>query len=145
MEKGKSILEVAKQILDLNPQALLTGSLMLKIRGIDLGREPHDIDILIRDFAPNIIFPKDSNVKEIGVASNGEGAKYNVDGFIVDVMSSGEAPSVYKGWRLGSVEELMNAKYIYSTQKNDSAKKHYDDLIKMHYDFPKKESTDLPF
>ena len=48
MEK---LLSIAKQILDENPSASLTGTLMLKLRGIDLGREPHDIDILICDYA----------------------------------------------------------------------------------------------
>lgn len=44
MEK---LIEVAKQILAINPDCLLSGSLALKLQGIMTRREPKDIDIYL--------------------------------------------------------------------------------------------------
>jgi len=122
---------LAKEILKLNPTTSLTGTLMLKIRGIEIGREPKDIDILIFDYPDNIIFPKGYKVKKIGLASNRAGAKYLVNDIIVDVMSSTEKPEIHKGFKLGKIEGLLKAKRIYSTQNNEGAEKHKRDLVKL--------------
>lgn len=132
----KNLLETAKCILDLNPNCSLTGTLMLKLRGIDLGREPKDIDLLIFDNAVNIKFPEGFDLKLIGNSSDGTSAKYLFNDFIVDVLSDGEKPEIINGWRLGTLEKLMEAKYLYSKQDNPSAKKHYEDLIKLGFIFP---------
>ncbi len=146
MEK---LLSIAKQILDENPNASLTGTLMLKLRGIDLGREPHDIDILICDNAPCIKFPNTFEVvKQIGAASDGSGAKYKYCDYVIDVLSCGEEPELVDGFRLGTIEGLINKKYIYSQQSNEESKKHHEDLDKMGCIFPKPEPTthdELPF
>lgn len=144
MEK---LLKIAKSILDINPNSALTGTLMLKLRGINLGREPHDIDILLCDYAPNIKFPDDLKVKHIGLASDGSGSKYEYDGIIIDILSSNEEHDVIDGLRLGSVEKLMDAKYRYSLQNFDNSTKHHDDLVKMGFKFPTQEEVgdSLPF
>ncbi|MFP4019100.1 MAG: hypothetical protein ACLFUH_07610, partial [Bacteroidales bacterium] len=131
------IWEIAKRIHDYNENCSITGTLMLKIRGIDLGREPKDVDILICDYAPNIKFPPDMKAKQIGQASDGSGAKYQYDGVIIDVLSDGEEPEIIDGWRLGTLKKLLGVKYEYSKQANEDAQKHYNDLIKLGYDFPK--------
>ena len=115
-------LELAKAILGRNTNTSLGGSLMLKIRGIDLCRESGDIDILISDCAPDIIFPKGLKVKKIGTASDGVGAKYEVDGVIVDVLLSGYGFEIYNGLRLGTIHGLMMSKYIYSQKNNEKQK-----------------------
>lgn len=46
MELKKKI-QLAKWMCDNNPNLTLTGSLMLYLRGVNLGREPHDIDLVI--------------------------------------------------------------------------------------------------
>lgn len=131
------ILAVAKELLDLNPNASLTGTLMLKLRGIDLGREPHDIDILFKDFADNFKFPADAEVENLNEKSyHYTTIKYKYKGFIIDVLSCNTPPEIVNGWRLGSVEELMQAKYEYSKQDNASAQKHYNDLVKLGFSFP---------
>ena len=131
------ILEVAKELLDLNENASLTGTLMLKLRGIDLCREPNDIDILINDYAVNINFNKDFEAEILSNKSYREtSVKYKYKGFVIDVISSNEIPEIVNGWRLGSIDELMKAKYEYSKQDNASAQKHYDDLIKLGFKFP---------
>lgn len=133
----QNILEVAKELLDLNENASLTGTLMLKIRGIDLGRDPHDIDILFDDFADNFKFPADAEVENLSEESYHYTAiKYKYKGFMVDVLSCATPPETVNGWRLGSVQELMKVKYEYSKQNNASAQKHHDDLIKLGFTFP---------
>ena len=143
--KTEFLTSIAKKILDVNPNASLTGTLMLKLRGIDLGREPSDIDILICDYSPNIIFPKDMEVESIKNASDGSDSRfeYHEDGHkvIIDVLSDGEEPEMVDGVRLGAVKGLMRAKYNYSLQDNDSAKKHHDDLVKLGFEFPKEDSN----
>ena len=109
---------------------------MLKLRGIDLGREPHDIDILICDHAPNIVFPADWNVIDKGYASDGHSAKYEYNGIVIDVMSDGERPEIVDGIALGQLKSLLDAKYRYSLQNNSEAQKHHDDLVKIGYEFP---------
>lgn len=145
----KKLLKIAKILLAENENASLTGTLMLHLRGIDLGREPKDIDILISDYAPTIKFPKGFNVEQTGQSSDGSGAKYLHDNIIIDVLSDGEKPDIINGWRLGTLEKLMEQKYIYSKQDNDDAKKHHDDLIKLGFVFPVEEESntidDLPF
>lgn len=136
MNNLNTLTSIARRILDENLDASLTGSLMLKLRGIDLDREPGDIDILIRDYAPNITFPIDMIVEQIGQASNGEGAKYKYEDIIIDVISGGEEPDLIDGLRLGTVEELLNNKYSYSLQDNENAKKHHDDLVRLGFNFP---------
>lgn len=133
----EEIFNVAKELLDLNSNASLTGTLMLKLRGIDLGREPNDIDILINDYAVNINFNKDFEVEILSNESYREtSVKYKYKGFVIDVISSNEIPEIVNGWRLGSIDELMKAKYEFSKQDYESAKKHYDDLIKLGFKFP---------
>lgn len=145
----KDILNIAKEILNLNKTAYLTGTLMLKLRGIDLGREPKDIDILVNDYATNIILPKKwKNIEHLGFSSDGSGVKYRYNNVIIDIMSSNETPEMINGFNLASVEGLMKAKYIYSQQNNVYSKKHLEDLKKMGFKFPKEfniETDELPF
>lgn len=139
------LLTVAKQILKANPAASLTGSLMLKLRGIDLGREPTDIDILIPDYAFNVIVPDGMEFTEAEFASDGCGTKYDFNGIKIDVMSSGEEPEIIDGINLASVKELIKMKYTFAKQDGPKSEKHKNDLIKMGYEFPEKETSDLPY
>ena len=135
----EKLLKIAKRILEVNPNACLTGTLMLSLRGVDLGREPHDIDILFADYGPNLIIPKEYSFIDKGFASDGTSQKYEYDGILIDVLSSNEIPEDVNGIRLGSVAELMDAKYSYCKQNNEEAKKHYADLIILGFDFEKRK------
>ena len=135
METSK-LLSIAKEILDLNENASLTGTLMLHLRGIDLGREIKDIDILIPDYAPNAIMPEHSTLELSEKASDGSGVKYLYKGVMVDILSSNEEPVIFKGVKMGTIDGLMQAKYEYSKQENNHASKHHEDLIKMGFKFP---------
>lgn len=137
MDNVQTLTTVAKMILDENPNASLTGTLMLKLRGIDLGREPGDIDILIRDYAPNITFPYNMSVEMIGEGSGGNSAKYKYNEIIIDVISGGEEPELINGMMLGTVTELIKNKHKYCEQENKESEKHYSDLVKLGFYFPK--------
>ena len=142
------LLFIAKQILKENENAFLTGTLMLRLRGINLGREPKDIDIISGDYAPRINIPKELNPQELGHSSDGSGIKYKIGDILIDVMSGGEKPEIIGGLKLGTVEELMKHKYNYSKQGNPQSKKHHEDLIKLGFVFPETSEDndpDLPF
>jgi hypothetical protein len=146
------LLYTTKRILELNPKTSLTGTLMLKLRGIDLGREPKDIDILKSDTPIKLKFPSywNKHIKIIGKASDGSGVKYKYKSIIIDVIGTAEEPELIQGIRCGTLKGLMDAKYLYSHQKNESSFKHYSDLVKMGFKFPEKntfiiDNDELPF
>jgi hypothetical protein len=118
---------------------------MLSIRGHHLGREPSDIDLLIKDHAENIVLPSNYTFSKIGASSDGFGAKFQCDNIIVDVMSSGEESEIVNGFRLGSYDELIKQKIRYSRQNNCSAEKHKNDLILLGHNEPPEETEALPF
>jgi len=134
----ETLFEIAKKILDANGSCSLTGTLMLKIRGIDLGREPKDIDILIYDYAEKINFPFEVEEMAGIMGSDGSSVKFKYGDVIIDVLSDGERPEEVDGWRLGTLDGLMKAKYAYSKNQNDpQSEKHYNDLVKLGFDFEK--------
>lgn len=143
MEK---LLEITKELCDLNKDLSITGTLMLKLRGIDLGREPHDIDLLIPT-GTTLILPKTAVKTKSDYGDGSE--KYEYNGFKIDILSSEEKPEIINGWKLGSIEQLMGAKFKYTKQGNKSSNKHYDDLVKLNYKFPDDHQSticlDLPF
>ena len=150
MEK---LLYITKRILELNPKTSLTGTLMLKLRGIDLGREPKDIDILKSDTPIKLKFPSywNKHIKIIGRASDGSGIKYKYKSIIIDVIGTAEEPELIQGIRCGTLKGLIDAKYLYSHQENESSFKHYSDLVKLGYKFPDNKTLvlndedELPF
>ena len=127
--KETELLRIAKEILDLNPNAMLTGSLMLKLRGIDLDREPHDIDIIIGDYAGNVAIPSQMNVVE----DEGSGAnwkKYITPDFAVDVLASPELyETIIDGIKVASVQSLIKAKLMFIENGTDHDGKHKKDLL----------------
>ena len=151
METSK-LLSIAKEILDLNDNASLTGTLMLKLRGIDLGRDAKDIDIC--SIKPeNIAFPKGSdkqpfkydNEEDYNNDTENEiyrfTIKSNSEKINVDCIYSDKDYDIVNGIKLAKVEDLMQAKYEYSLQDYVSASKHHEDLIKMGFKFPENNKT----
>lgn len=128
------ILLIAKKILDLNPDAFLTGSLMLYIRGYNLNREPKDIDILINNYADRLIFPEDVDVESTTMGSFKTSDSFIVDGIKVEVLSQKEEFDIINGFRVAKIDELVFAKILYYKNNDKTSKKHYDDLILMGYD-----------
>jgi hypothetical protein len=150
MKKEETILMIAKSILDANNECSLTGSLMLKLRCIDLGREIHDIDILMSNHASCINIPKDINLEVMGMASDNVHLKYRYGDtdICIDILSSNEDFEEINGWRLASIKGLISAKINYCRKNDDSFNKHYDDLLKLGVNYTslrEKETSDYPF
>lgn len=126
-----NLLEIAKEFMKINDTLSLTGTLMLRQRGIEIGREPSDIDLLICDYAPNVKIPEKYKeiITDCGHASDGSSQMYKLNKIKIDILSDGEQPEIVNGVRLGTVKGLISAKILYSYQKNEQARKHKMDLL----------------
>lgn len=130
-ENENELLRIAKMFLDVNEKACLTGSLMLKLRGIDLGRECHDIDILlVKEKAVNVIKPFELNLKDGESGSDGCSMCFlQENGVKIDILSTGsETTEIINGYKLGSISELIKTKERYIKKDLVPDKKHVSDL-----------------
>lgn len=130
-------LEVARWIIDNNSRMLLTGSIMLKERGIDLGREPNDIDILVvsRDGISGLILPPLATEIE---TSSDDGyivkARYKYLGTKIDFIAQEDEGKIDLAdefiMRFASVETLLKRKreYVETDTNPDSVQKHKRDI-----------------
>lgn len=130
-------LEVARWIIDNNSRMLLTGSIMLKERGIDLGREPNDIDILVvsRDGISGLILPPLAMEVE---TNSDEGyivkARYKYLGTKIDFIAQEDEAEIDLCdefvMHFASVETLLKRKreYVETDTNPDSVQKHKRDI-----------------
>jgi len=122
-------LEVARWIVGVNDGTLLTGSIMLKERGIDLGREPNDIDILVvsEDGIGDLILPPLATEIE---TNSDEGyivkARYKYLGTKIDFIAQDGERNI----GLDSIENLLEKKreYVEADTNPDSVQKHKRDV-----------------
>lgn len=122
-----------KTLLDLNTHLALSGTQMLKLRGIDLGREPKDID-LVGDIDKGLKIPDEWGIKDL-VGGSGESSKsFMVNGVKVDLLPSEGPFGIVKGIRVGSVRGLMKAKWSY--RWGNKGEKHLEDLKKLREYYP---------
>jgi hypothetical protein len=135
------------------------GSLALILYGYDLGRIPHDLDIVVPvdydDFINNtisrILHTIDDNVAEHGpsmdefdlgfkVETQGSNIHGASEYMHIDIRFDMDAVSNYKDivykeqtYRLNSLEAIISAKMRYALQRgNRSAEKHARDLRELH-------------
>lgn len=123
------LMDVANEITVLNPGTVLTGSLLLDFVGINLGRAPHDIDILVEEDleAEDLVFPEGSEVlpierhEEYSVL-----ARIKHKGVKIDFISPvGQKFSRdYKDLLLGTIE----AKIAYVNEGTGDVRKQISDL-----------------
>ena len=130
-------LEVARWIIDNNSRMLLTGSIMMKERGIDLGREPNDIDILVvsRDGISGLILPPLATEIE---TNSDEGyivkARYKYLGTKIDFIAQEDEGEIDFAdeviMRFASVETLLKKKreYVENETNPESVQKHKSDI-----------------
>jgi predicted metal-dependent phosphotriesterase family hydrolase len=128
----EEILKLAKEVLELNKQYDLAigGSICLKMMGIDLGRNPLDIDIVSKESmldlklvvpegwyqytgrtANRAVFKNDSNYIKIEFLYSPSGSTTIIDGIKCDNLNS-----------------IIDAKKLYISKGVNSSKKHQDDL-----------------
>ena len=148
----EQLLRIAKDIIELNKGKniiILTGTLSLWLRGLGdkIGREPHDIDLLIDNNATLALVPEYIKESKDEYCSDGTGVRYKThNGIKIDIMSSGEPFEMVNGFPCSLLENLLKVKYNYSCQNNSDSEKHKNDLINLGYEYPKnKIIDDLPF
>lgn len=165
-DKELQLLEIAKQVLEMNKENLgkmmLTGSLMLALRGINKRREACDIDILCNQLTASElgcpILPKGFKIVNIdGQKSEVNAVQYkNEEGLKVEFMFSEDKRSIVDGIYCAEVVDTLYAKVSYG--RNDKADvsrfKHLDDVLYIleHNDAvftpaqtTKNSADDLPF
>lgn len=125
-------LEVARWIVGVNNGTLLTGSIMLKERGIDLGREPNDIDILVmsEDGIGNLILPPLATEIETSIDDGYiVKARYKYLGTKIDFIAQDGERNIGLDY-LASLETLLNKKreYVEADTNPDSVQKHKRDI-----------------
>ncbi|WP_088656241.1 hypothetical protein [Geofilum rhodophaeum] len=134
-QQEQMLLEIAKDIIELNSwcDAALTGSLMLKHRGIETGRDARDIDIIVEELdeedSPTV--PSGFElVDTAGSKSELEAIQYkNEEGVKVDFLFSEELREIHGGIVCGSLKCLIEAKSGYAkTDIGESRQKHEFDL-----------------
>ena len=134
-----TLLEIAKWVTD-NNFVGLTGSMMFKLRGIDLEREPNDLDFVGFEGTQNCIdkikVPKGFFYKY----QDGAGSEvnsvifYNKElGIKLDFMHSKEDIDFDLEIPLGDLQECIQAKirYVKNDKSNESKAKHLMDLQKL--------------
>lgn len=125
-------LEVARWIIDNNSRMLLTGSIMLKERGIDLGREPNDIDILVvgEDNIEDVFLPPLASVEDVDTRDGYiVKARYKYLGTKIDFIAQDGERNIGLDY-LASVENLLEKKreYVEADTNPDSVQKHKRDI-----------------
>ena len=134
-----TLLEVAKWVTD-NNSVGLTGSMMFKLRGVDLEREPNDLDFIgfegTQDKIDTIKVPKGFLYKsQDGGGSAVESVVfYNKELNIkLDFMYSEEDIDFDLEIPLGDLQECIQAKirYAINDKSEESRTKHLNDLQKL--------------
>ena len=94
--------------------ACLGGSRMLELRGIKVDREPHDIDIIVRQ---QIELTNDDSIEDSG---NEDHVTIKIKGIIVDFLLEKEPYSIEEinGIPCVDLQSLINAKKRYNTKKH---------------------------
>lgn len=135
-------LELAKEIISLNPNTNMgvTGSLMLALRGVYLGREAKDLDLICSHIKSDDGTKFDDLILPEGAVENRpsypDSASYTIpllDGsgeVKVDFLVSIENLEEVDGCLLGEVEKLLVAKanYMSRDHSKDSIAKHKMDI-----------------
>lgn len=134
------LLIIAKEFLNKCEGSALTGSLMLFVRGINKRRESHDIDILVKslDDLPIENMCQASPIYPDSVKFKIENTNITID----FLLNQDEEIETINGIDCGSVEKLLDKKYIYSRQdiSPNSKNKHRLDLEFIGYDLESKDN-----
>lgn len=154
MTQGEYNLQnIAKDIIKLNPNLnpILTGSLMLAVRGIKKRREAHDIDILINQPIDPYWFDNNFFVLPDGFQQASptypESIKFQKDDIIIDFMHSEEEFEVVNCIPCGFISTMIKRKAFYIKHNNPSehTEKHRLDLEFLGYEVKANSDDNFPF
>ena len=134
MKREELLIDIANKFIELNPNTIaIGGSLMLKLRGIDIGREIHDLDLITNEHVLTINIPEGIGLYNKDGKSPYAGGSMKCqcidNDLTIDILSSLETIDIINGIPLGSIQALIEAKIKYAQQDNDDAIKHQNDLI----------------
>ena len=124
----KKQLKVAKEIIEMNENMGLTGSLLLKMLEIDVHRESGDIDLVTNSMNLKINLPEGCKRIEGKITSDGSGLKYEYKNCTIDILYSPEKLEMINGIRCGSLSELLIAKRKYVQRNEHDQEKHKRDI-----------------
>lgn len=141
-EKDKMLLDIASEVIYLNKDAdaKLSGSLMLRVRGLDIRREPEDIDIIVNTLCEQgpgrPIVPEGFTVSTMdGKKSDVNAIQFtNAEGVKIDFLYSDESAFYAAIGNLiiacGDIGQLIKAKINYAANdlSAESANKHLLDV-----------------
>lgn len=133
--KETELLDLAKQVIELNPdlELAVTGTLMLSMQGISVGRDAHDLDIISgKEFSEY----RKPQVPE-GFFQCAPVYPYSVsykhdDGRKIDFLLSTEERTIHPKYQvpIGTIAKLLSAKHFYSKQDlaPEDVEKHLNDI-----------------
>lgn len=131
-EKENNLLKVAKVIAKDNPEFILTGSLMLAVRGIDKRREACDLDFIC-PLNFTVSNCKISNAVVVhDVKYPNSTLKFQMGSLIIDVLRSGDGYyDVIDDIKVASVANtIVEKQWIVEHSKNGETRvKHHLDLL----------------
>lgn len=128
----EEILKLVKEVLELNKQYDLAigGSVCLKLMGIDLGREPQDIDIASKESILNLrLSVPEGWYQYTGQTANRAIFKNDSSYIKIEFLySPSEKTTIIDGIKCDNLSSIVDAKKLYASRGVNSSKKHQDDL-----------------
>lgn len=151
-------IEVARWICDKNAHMRISGSILMNYLGIDIGREPNDIDLIYIYYDPldkdSLILPPLTQELEVEVSDDGYVVlcRYEFLGVKIEVLHSPDESS-YPDFDkfddyafISSLEALIDRKKLYIDNGSKDADKHKRDLDAIYswLEFHKNNIPDNP-
>lgn len=144
MVNQENLLNVAKELLALNPGTLLSGSISLQLQGFKARREPKDIDIFLPHMQSIKLLPRmrlRSTVEEDEYDDEYfERSGYNIDGINIDIFTPiDQSTNMISVKMLHGIDavpcvmffEILKMKICHSYGDHFSRFKHKDDIVFM--------------
>lgn len=148
--ENKDLLEIARQVVvnNIDFEAALTGSIMLLVRGIDIGRKFNDIDVIVyseinAELVSKLWVP-DGFIQYSPTYPDSVHFRNDILDVNIDFVSSFEDRECVSGLILGTVEELIKAKLYYIDNNSKSKDKHIADLKAMGIEYIPKVNEQEP-
>lgn len=142
--KELMLLDIARKFISYNrtSKLYLAGSLMLKLRGIDLGREINDIDICIKNIQelnslelPEGFFIEEYILGDVGYETLITRCR-NEDGIVIDLLHNyditWDEENYIDGMSCASVSSLLLEKQKYISDNSHGKEKHERDIDIIH-------------
>lgn len=136
------LIELAKQIIEVNPTLILSGSIALKLQGVNIRREPSDIDFFIPygQYFKLLTGMKDVKIEmaEFYEDEEYELTRFSIGQTTIDVLRPFESDCrplhtyTFKGIKLIHRDDIIAFKMKFALDSMSYSRwKHKDDIIHM--------------